>query len=425
MSDIVLTPSKLNGKTSAPPSKSDAHRAIICAALSKGVCKIAPIAMSNDIKATINCVKALGAAAEIDGDKLIIDGRNIFKNKTASLDCFESGSTLRFFVPIAAAGGVSTELTGHGSLTTRPIGLFSELLPKAGVKCVTDGTLPLCVSGQLKSGTFEIAGNISSQFITGLLLALPLLDGDSKIVLTTKLESEGYINMTLACMKKFGVTAERTDYGWFVKGNQSYIPRDYTTDGDWSQAAFFMTAGAVSGDVVVEGVDINSTQGDKEIVNLLKRFGAEVEINENSVRVKKSELKAIRIDARNIPDLVPILSVAAAYADGVTEIYGAERLRIKESDRLKTTADMINSLGGIAEEKPDGLIIRGTGKLRGGEVNGSNDHRIVMAASTAALFCENEVKISDRESINKSFPDYFEKYKELGGVVKCQSTEII
>lgn len=423
MSDIIVFPSKLNGKTTAPPSKSDVHRAVICAALSKGVCKIAPIAMSNDIKATINCVKALGAAAEIDGDKLIIDGRNIFRNKTAFLDCFESGSTLRFFVPVAAAGGVSAEFIGRGSLTTRPIGVFSDILPKAGVKCVTDGTLPLSIDGKLKAGTFEIAGNISSQFITGLLLALPLLDGDSKIVLTTNLQSEGYINITLSCMKKFGVIAERTDYGWFVKGNQSYIPCDYITDGDWSQAAFFMAAGAVSGDVEVKGVDINSTQGDKEIVNLLKKYGADIEVKESSVRVKKSTLKGIEIDARNIPDLVPILSVVAAYADGVTRIYGAERLRIKESDRLKTTASMINSLGGECTEKSDGLIIKGTGRLKGGTVDGSNDHRIVMSASVAALFCEDEVIISDRESINKSFPDYFDKYVELGGVVKCQFTE--
>lgn len=422
MSDIVLMPSELNGKVSAPPSKSDVHRAIICAALSKGVCKIAPVALSNDIKATINCVKSLGASAELNDDELIVDGRNIFKEKTAVLDCSESGSTLRFFVPIASAGGVKTEFTGRGSLVTRPIGLFADILPKAGVSCETDGTLPLKINGQLKPGTFEVPGNISSQFITGLLLALPMLDGDSKIVLTTDLESEGYINMTLACMKKFGVEAERTDCGWFIKGNQNYTPRDYRTDGDWSQAAFFMAAGAISGDVEVLGVDMNSTQGDKEITNLLKRFGADVTVGENSVRVKKSDLKAIKIDARNIPDLVPILSVIAAVSDGTTEIYGAERLRIKESDRLKTTAELINSLGGIAEEKPGGLVIKGVKYFKGGTADGSNDHRIVMSASVAVLKSETEVKITDKESINKSFPDYFEEYEALGGVIKCQPT---
>lgn len=416
MSEIIIKPSKLNGKVTAPPSKSDVHRAIICAALSGGVCEVAPVSLSEDIKATIGCVRALGAVCELSDSTLKVDGKNIFRKNSAALNCNESGSTLRFFVPIAAAGGIETDFTGKGSLLSRPVGIFSDILPKAGVKCETSGTLPLKISGQLESGTFEVPGNISSQFITGLLFALPILSGDSKIVLTTALESVGYIDMTIACLKKFGVEIERTDYGWFVKGNQKYKPVNYRTDGDWSQAAFFMTAGAVSGDVEVEGVTLSSTQGDKKIVELLKHFGAEIEIKESGVRVKKSALKGIEIDARDIPDLVPILSVAAASAEGVTKIYGAERLRIKESDRLKTTADMLSSLGVYVEEKPDGLIIKGGKGIKGGKVNGANDHRIVMSASVAALISDEAVTITDRESINKSFPDYFERYRELGGV---------
>lgn len=414
--DIVLSPSKLNGTVTAPPSKSDAHRAIICAALSGGVCKIAPVALSQDIKATIACIEALGASAKIKGDELTVDGSGTFSKSSAKLNCGESGSTLRFFVPVAAAGGIETEFTGRGSLLNRPVGLFADIFPKAGVKCVTDGALPLKIRGKLKAGTFEVPGNISSQFITGLLLALPLLENDSKIVLTTKLESEGYIDMTLACMRKFGVTVERTSYGWFVKGAQKYKSRNYRTDGDWSQAAFFLAAGAVSGDITVDGVDINSPQGDKEIVNLLKKFGADVEVKNNSVRVKKSKLKGIRIDASQIPDLVPVLSVLAGAANGITEIYGAQRLRIKESDRLKTTAGLLNSIGGKAVEKSDGLKIYGTGGFKGGKADGSNDHRIVMSASVAALCGEKEVIVTDKESINKSFPNYFEEYKKLGGV---------
>ena len=416
MSDIIVKPSQLNGRVTAPPSKSDVHRAIICAALSRGVCEIAPVSLSNDIKATIGCIRSLGASAQLNGDVLTVDGSDIFKKKTASLDCGESGSTLRFFVPIAAAGGVETEFIGHGSLVSRPIGLFADILPKANVECETSGTLPLKIKGKLKSGTFEVPGNISSQFITGLLFALPLIDGDSKIVLTTPLQSVGYIDMTIACMKKFGVEIEKTDYGWFVKGNQKYTPRNYQTDGDWSQAAFFLAAGAISGDITVGGVDINSTQGDKEIVSLLKKFGADIEIGDNSVRVKKSDMKAIDIDARQIPDLVPILSVIAALASGTTTIHSAERLRIKESDRLKTTANMLKSIGGKVEEKPDGLVILGSEGFKSGTVDGSNDHRIVMSASVAALACEGDVKITDKESINKSFPNYFEEYKRLGGV---------
>lgn len=413
--NITVHPSNLTGSVAAPPSKSDVHRAIICAALSRGKCTVAPVALSNDIKATIACVESLGAKTKLNGDKLTIDGSALFSNSSAALDCGESGSTLRFFVPVAAAGGVKTRFVGHGSLVTRPIGLFSDVLPDKGVECVTRGTLPLEIDGRLKSGDFEVAGNISSQFITGLLFALPLLDGDSKIVLTSPLQSEAYVNMTIYTMSKFGVSVERTDYGYFVRGNQSYTPHDYRTDGDWSQAAFFVVAGAISGDVTVRGVDLSSTQGDKEIVAFMRKFGADIEVGEGFVRARKSPLSAVKIDARQIPDIVPILSVAAAYADGVTEIFGAERLRIKESDRLRTTAAMLSSFGVKVEEKPDGLIIYGNSELTGGKVDGSNDHRIVMSAAVAALCADGKTEITDMESINKSFPSFFEEYKQLGG----------
>ena len=424
MSLVKLSPSQLNGTVTAPPSKSDVHRAIICAALSGGVCRIAPVAMSNDIRATIGCVEALGAAATVEGNSLIIDGTKIFSKNTATLNCIESGSTMRFFIPIAAAGGIEAEFIGSGSLLSRPVGLFADILPAAGVSVESGGTLPLKLSGKLRSGTFKVPGNISSQYITGLLLALPLVDGDSEIVLTTPLQSAGYIDMTIACIKKFGVDIQRTDKGWYVKGGQRYIPRDYTTEGDWSQAAFFMASGALSGDVAVKGVYMDSTQGDRQIADLLRRFGADVESGDNYVRVRKSRLKGIDIDARQIPDLVPVLSVLACFADGDTVISGAERLRIKESDRLSTTAALINSLGGSVEEKSDGLIVHGTG-LCGGTADGANDHRIVMSAAVAALCAEGDVAVTDMESINKSYPNFFEDYIDLGGVAECLSSEKI
>ncbi len=413
--NIKVTPSQLNGKVCAPPSKSDVHRAVICAALSGGVCEVAPVAMSDDIKATIGCVEALGARTVLKDDVLTIDGSDMFKNKSAVLDCFESGSTLRFFIPIAAAGGVKTTFIGRGRLPERPLDVYLDCLPEAGVKCEAENNLPLTIDGKLQSGIFNIAGNVSSQFITGLLFALPLLNGDSKIVLTTELQSEGYVDMTIRCMERFGVCVERTDYGWFIKGSQSYTPQNYRTDGDWSQAAFFMTAGALSGNVEVESLRLSSAQGDMKIIEILESFGADISVNLDKVTVKKSKLKAIDIDASQIPDLVPILAVAASAAKGKTRIYNAERLRAKESDRLQSTADMINALGGKAEIVSDELLIDGVRKLRGGTVKGYNDHRIVMAASVAALKCENEVTITDRESINKSFPNYFEEYEKLGG----------
>lgn len=415
MSIVKFNPFVPNGTVTAPPSKSDVHRAIICAALSKGVSTISPVALSNDIKATISCIKALGATAEIKDNVLTVDGTKIFENKTATLNCGESGSTLRFFIPVAALGGVSATFLGEGRLPQRPIGIFTETLPKKGVECKTEGGLPLEINGNLQSGKYEIPGNVSSQFITGLLFALPLLEGDSDIVLTSPIESVGYINMTIRTMLQFGVIVEKTDYGWHIKGGQTYKPTNYITDGDWSQAAFFMVAGAIGGKITVNGVNKNSAQGDKKIAELLAEFGAKVTQTETSVTVEKSELNAITIDASQIPDLVPILSVCSAFAKGTTKIIKAERLRIKESDRLKASANLLNNLGADVTELADGLEINGIENLKGGNVDGCNDHRIVMSAGVCSSRCADEITCSDAMSINKSYPDFYIDFNNIGG----------
>lgn len=415
MSNVIYKSFTPKGAVTAPPSKSDVHRAIICAALSKGICTVSPVALSNDIKATIGCIEALGATAKISSNVLTVDGTNIFKNKSAVLDCGESGSTLRFFIPVAALGGVNTEFVGHGRLPERPIGIFTEALPKAGVKCETNGGLPLKISGKLQSGRFEIPGNVSSQFISGLLFALPLLDGDSDIVLTSPIESVGYINMTIYTMAQFGVIVETTDYGWHIKGGQAYTPADYTTDGDWSQAAFFMVSAAINGSVTVNGVNKNSAQGDKNIAGLLSQFGADVKQDDTSVTVTSRKMKAITIDASQIPDLVPVLTVCASFAEGTTRIIKAERLRIKECDRLKAAADLINSLGGKVKELPGGLEITGVEKLTSGCVDGCNDHRIVMSAAASAAGLDGKIECTYALSVNKSYPDFYKDYNSIGG----------
>ncbi len=415
MSDVKFSPFVPNGTVNVPPSKSDVHRAIICAAMANGVSRISPVALSNDIKATIGCIKALGADAVLENNVLTVDGTNMYKNKTALLDCGESGSTLRFFIPIAAVGNINATFVGKGKLPQRPIGIFTEALPKAGTVCKTEGGLPLEIKGQLKSGIFEIPGNVSSQFITGLLLALPILEGDSEIVLTSPLESVGYIAMTIRTMKQFGVNIQATEKGWHIKGGQSYKTCDYTTDGDWSQAAFFMVLGAVSGKVTVKGVAKDSTQGDKKCAEILARFGAKVTQLDNEVTVEKRELKAITIDASQIPDLVPVLSVCAAFAEGTTRIINAERLRIKECDRLKATAELLNNLGGKVKELSDGLEITGVSSLKGGNVNGYNDHRIVMSAAVCAARSDEDITATFAMSINKSYPDFYIDYNSIGG----------
>ena len=415
MSDVKFSPFVPNGTVNVPPSKSDVHRAIICAAMANGVSRISPVAISNDIKATIGCIKALGADAVLENNVLTVDGTNMYKNKTALLDCGESGSTLRFFIPIAAVGNINATFVGKGKLPQRPIGIFTEALPKAGTVCKTDGGLPLEIKGQLKSGIFEIPGNVSSQFITGLLLALPILEGDSEIVLTSPLESVGYIAMTIRTMKQFGVNIQATEKGWHIKGGQSYKTCNYTTDGDWSQAAFFMVLGAVSGKVTVKGVAKDSTQGDKKCAEILARFGAKVTQLDNEVTVEKGKLKAITIDASQIPDLVPVLSVCAAFAEGTTKIINAERLRIKECDRLKATAELLNNLGGKVKELSSGLEITGVSSLKGGKVNGYNDHRIVMSAAVCAARSDEDITATFAMSINKSYPDFYIDYNSIGG----------
>ena len=416
--NVTMKPFKANGTVFAPPSKSDAHRAIICAALSGGVCTISPIALSDDIRATIGCVEALGATAKIDNKTLTVDGTGVFSNKTATLDCGESGSTLRFMIPVAAAGGVESTFLGRGRLPERPLGVYADVLPEKGVSFETEGGLPLKISGQLKSGVYRVSGSVSSQFITGLLFALPLLRGDSDIILTSPIQSAGYINMTIRTMAKFGVEVDILDNGWHIRGRQRYVPSDYTTDGDWSQAAFFLVAGAVSGDVEVLNANIDSSQGDRRIAALLREFGAEVIQDGDRIRVKKSPMSAIVIDASQIPDLVPVLAVCACFADGVTHITNAERLRIKESDRLKTTAQLINSLGGKVRELPDGLEITGTGRLYGGFAEGFGDHRIVMSAAVCASGAAEKILCTDALSVNKSYPGFYDDFAKIGGIAE-------
>ena len=423
MPNVKYSPYTPSGTITAPPSKSDVHRAIICAALSGGVCTITPVALSNDIKATIGCVEALGAKTSIDKDILTVDGTDIFKNKSATLDCIESGSTLRFLIPVAAAGGIDAEFTGSGSLVTRPIGLYNDILPDKGVTLDSNNGLPLKIGGKLKAGVFKVPGNISSQFISGLLFALPLLRGDSDIILTSPIQSAGYINMTIRTMEKFGIEVDVTDTGWHVRGSQRYIPSDYKTDGDWSQAAFFLVSGAINGEITVNNLNTDSKQGDRKIAELLREFGAEVIQEADSATVKKSKLSAIEINASQIPDLVPALAVCASFAEGTTKIINAERLRIKESDRLKSTAALINSLGGNAVELPDGLEITGSEKLIGGTAKGFNDHRIVMSAAVCAAGAQNPIICTDALSVNKSYPEFFNDYNSVGGKSEIMDQE--
>ncbi len=425
--DIAVSPSSINKPVSAPPSKSMFHRLIICAALSDGVSKIKPLADSDDIKATINAVTALGADVKISDGAILITGIGAKKDVTErstdpiTVHCSESGSTLRFMIPIAAALGISASFTGEGRLPVRPMNTYLPVFENKGVEVNYSGILPFEISGKLVSGEYRIAGDVSSQFITGLLFSLPLLDGDSKIILTSELTSAPYIELTLNALKMFGIKVEKTDYGFFVEGGQRYVTCNCVCEGDWSNAAFFLCSGAINFEVTCTGIDINSSQGDKKIVEILKRFGAQCTIKENSVTVSppKTKLCGISIDAEDIPDIIPIICAVAACAEGETHIYNASRLRIKESDRIAATEHILNSMGVKTHSTQDTLTVYGVGKenIHSARIDAHNDHRIAMTAAILAMCANADTIITGAECVKKSFPDFFLKLSEAGG--KC------
>ena len=434
MSTARIIPSPIAGQLTPPPSKSAGHRALICGALAllqrrqAGVtgdtCKISRLRdndsaqMSDDIWATLHALETLGIRAQDNQDHILLTAPSDFSDQPVAIDCGESGSTLRFIIPILAALGVSGMLTGHGRLPYRPLTTYFDCLPDHGVtlSCPEgDACLPLSLSGQLIGGMYSLEGNVSSQFITGLLFALPLCREDSQIRLTTPLESAGYVEMTLNALDQMGITVHSRPGGWDIPGNQQYILRNLTVEGDWSQAAFLLGMGALGGEVRVPGLKRDSAQGDRAALSLFRRFGAELILSRGIIRCRKAPLRGMDIDASQIPDLVPILAVTASVALGDSRIYNAGRLRIKESDRLAATADCLNRLGARVEEQPDGLVIRGAPQLRGGSISGYGDHRIVMSMAVAALACRQPVEISDAECVQKSWPGFFEDFARLGG----------
>lgn len=416
MGELKITPSFLSGKVHIPPSKSQAHRAILCAALADGESRVQPVSDSKDMEATVRGVTALGACASAEREVLAVNGTGLFSCPDAEIDCGESGSTLRFLVPIAAAGGAEVSFIGTGRLPQRPIGAYLELLPAHGVYCESSGGLPLHIKGKLQPGDYTLAGNVSSQYITGLLLALPLLKGDSRIILASPLESKGYVDMTIDVMHSFGVTSRETEYGYCVPGNQTYQNGSYRVEGDWSQAAFFLVAGALNGAVTLTGLRQDSLQGDKAILPLLRRMGAKITQTSGGLHVCKSALHGITANVSDIPDLVPVLAVACAAAEGKSVIYGGARLRLKESDRIESTVQGLRALGVQVEETKDGMVIHGVPSFSGGTVDSYNDHRIAMAFSVAAIGSIGSVHIRGWESVRKSYPGFYSDYRALGGL---------
>ena len=414
------------GEIRAVESKSDAHRALICAALCEGETEITISALNDDIVATEQCLKALGATVERTRNGYLVKGR---AQGGGSLWCGESGSTVRFLIPVAAALGEETAFSGGGKLPTRPMLPLTEELRHKGCE-VTADLLPLTVSGKLFGGRYVLPGNVSSQFVSGLLMALPLTNEPCEILMSSPLQSELYADMTVKTLSRFGVrwkklsAAESDGYfgGYRLDCEQISVCTagckesydtyktggSYKVEGDWSGASFFVALAALCGEITVCGLDENSLQPDKAIAEIAKKAGAQTVFDGDRLTVKKVGVKPFSVDVSQFPDIFPILAVMACGAVGESLLYNAGRLRIKESDRIETTAAMIRALGGEVEVGQDYLKIFGKGKLTGGEVDGAGDHRIVMSAAVASVLCDREVVINGAEAVNKSFPTFFE-----------------
>lgn len=398
--DIIITPGKLSGKITVPASKSISHRALICAALAKGRSEITNLLDCADTAATINILNAFGAKIKKEGNITLVDGIET-PSPSAFADCCESGSTLRFLVPVAAALGCSAEFHGRAKLPQRPITPYFTELSKNGIIFETE-SMPYKIKGQLKSGDYTLAGDISSQFISGLLFALPLLHGDSNIILTSPLQSKPYVDITIAELNRFGVEITETASGYFVKGDQSFVPQKTAIEADMSQAAFFVTANALGSHIEIEGLNLNSLQGDRAIIDI----------------VNDSKGNAFDVDASQIPDLVPILTVLAALSKGVSHITNCERLRLKECDRLAVITAELNNLGAKVTENSDNLVIEGVDRLHGGVCESHVDHRIPMSLTIASTCADAPVRINGAECVSKSYPNFFEDFAMLGGIVK-------
>lgn len=415
MTEITLLPGQRSGITAAPSSKSHAHRLLICAALGSKKVNIDCGDISKDIAATAKCLEALCADISVGADGLIsVEPECRQAAQVKQLYCGESGSTLRFLIPVCGALGESVAFNMEGRLADRPLAPLDALLREHGMEIAKDGNRLFC-SGRLKSGVFSIPGDISSQYISGLLFALPLLDGDSTIRITGRLESSAYIAMTESALKSSGISFEREGNEYRIRGNQRYaLSCNCAAEGDYSNGAFFLCMGALSErGITVKNMPCDTLQGDSAIVDILRGFGAQVTVCGSEITVKKGSLKGCVIDASGIPDLVPVLSVLAAAAEGETRIINAARLRLKESDRLTATAELLSRLGGDVTELDDGLIINGTGTLKGGTVDSYNDHRIAMSAAVAACISTAPVTVEGPECTAKSFPRFWENLEQL------------
>jgi 3-phosphoshikimate 1-carboxyvinyltransferase len=411
----IIVPSKVKGEVKAPSSKSITQRAIAAALLSVGESTIINPSYCDDSLAAMSIAVGLGAKVEPDPDKMKITGSSELKEK--KLHCGESGLAIRMFSPIAALYKTEITITGTGSLKSRPMSMIEDALRQFGVRCESDnGFLPLIIKGPLKGGTCEIDGSVSSQILTGLLMALPVAAKDS-VVKVNNLKSKPYIDMTLQVLERFGIKVENNSYNQFIiPGKQKFVPCSFEVESDWSGGAFLLVAGAINGDIIVRGLHPDSRQSDKAILSALDKAGARMSITENSVGIKKSSLKSFEFDATESPDLFPPLAALAAYCKGTSGIKGVSRLIHKESNRAATLAEEFGKINIKVEISGDYLLITG-GEVKGAHLSSHDDHRIAMAAAVAGLGASGKIFIKDSQSVSKSYPGFFDDLRKIGASV--------
>lgn len=411
-----IYPSKVSGEIKIPPSKSMSHRAIICASLANGTSTITNVSYSDDVKITIEGMRQLGAQIQCFDDYVIVEGIKSFAClKDTNIFCNESGSTLRFFIPIFSLCDKTITFTGKNRLLKRPQKVYEEIFNKQNLGYYHDEN-KLEISGCLKAGKYELDGDISSQFISGLLFALPLLEEDSTIHIREPYESRSYVDLTLQMLHRYGIKANYVDKNTlYIAGNQQYKACDYEIEGDYSQLAFFAVLAAINNDLTCTGLSHDSLQGDKQILSILKNAGASIREVEKGYQIKKSTLLSSEIDLQDCPDLGPILNVMAMYTKGTTRIYNAQRLRYKESDRIAAMEEELNKCNVDIKTNESEIIIKGKESYTcSSSFNAHKDHRIVMSLCVAATLFDKPVIINDAQAINKSYPSFFEDIKRIG-----------
>jgi 3-phosphoshikimate 1-carboxyvinyltransferase len=423
--EIRITPASLNGSLLIPPSKSMTHRALICAGLSTESSRIDNVSLSEDIRATIGALTALGAKVDIRESTaypgrhaLTVKGMGIPETESRSIDCAESGSTLRFILPVCCLQEGETVLTGRGRLPQRPLDQYIVPFARQGIvfRRLEEDTLPLLVQGRLKPGTYELPGHVSSQFVTGLMFALPLLSGDSDIYITSPLESRAYVDMTVSMLETFGITVEQPEaYAHYhIPGGQRYRGASLAVEGDWSQAAFWMVAAALGGEISIRGLDPRSLQPDRQIAQILSACTGYAD---DTIVVRPGRVSDFRADVSQCPDLAPVLAALASVAPGESQIVNAARLRIKESDRLRAISEELSKMGARITQSASSLRILGVPSLTGSRVTSWNDHRIAMALAAVSPRVEGDILLEGAEAVNKSYPGFWDDFRALGGQI--------